>query len=338
MHTDLGRYHRQMMFQHIGDSGQEKLLEKNVLIVGCGALGSSIAEMLVRAGVGNLTIIDRDYVDLTNLQRQHLFTEEDVENHTPKVIAAKQQLNKINSQVNIEAVVLDANPNSLEPYLNNIDLVMDATDNFDIRFVINDLCQKYEIPWIFGACVGSAGMSYTILPKKTPCMDCLLKVTPMFGATCDAVGVIGPAVQVVVSFQVTEALKLLVEANDKLRTTLILFDLWQNQFQSIDVTKAKDANCKSCGDNQIYPSLDYANQQKVAVLCGRDTVQIRGKQFELNELAIHVQKFGEMVMNPFLIRLKLEEHEMVFFQDGRVFVHGTNSIASAKKLYYQIVG
>ncbi|KAB8131795.1 thiamine biosynthesis protein MoeB [Gracilibacillus oryzae] len=336
--TVMDRYHRQTLFQPIGQNGQEKLSQKHVLIVGCGALGSSIAEMLARAGIGKLTLVDRDYVDITNLQRQHLFTEDDVSNQMPKAIAVKKALEKINHHVVTEANVADATAENLPQFIKGADIIMDATDNFDIRFILNDICQKVNIPWIFGACVGSSGMSYTIIPKETPCLDCLLKVTPMFGATCDSVGVIGPAVQMVVSHQVTEAMKLLVGADEQLRSKLVLFDLWHNQFQMIDVTKAKSDTCTSCSEHASYPYLQYENQQKTEVLCGRDTVQIRGKRYDFSLLAKKLEEFGVVTENPFLVSVKTENVRLVFFKDGRTFVHGTNSIEHAKKVYYQMVG
>ncbi|MGN8645286.1 ThiF family adenylyltransferase [Gracilibacillus sp. HCP3S3_G5_1] len=332
------RYHRQILFQGIGQHGQAQLLSKHVLIIGCGALGSSSAEMLTRAGVGTITIIDRDYVEWSNLQRQHLFTEEDVQEQIPKAIAASRKLKKINSEITIQPVVMDATSENLSSYVENADIVIDATDNFDTRFLINDLAQKHRKPWIFGACVGSSGMTFSIMPEQTPCLDCLLRVTPMFGATCDAVGVIGPAVQMVVTHQTTETLKLLSGAEQKLNSKLLIFDLWNNHYQTIDVSRAKRPNCPSCGEKPTYPSLSYQGRTKTEVLCGRDTVQIRGKQYSLEVLESKLAHYGEVQVNPFLVSVHIGKKRLVFFQDGRTFVHGTNSIEDAKKLYYQIVG
>lgn len=336
--TNVNRYHRQTLFHGIGEKGQKALSEKHVLILGCGALGTSIAEMLVRAGVGYLTIIDRDYVELTNLQRQHLFTEEDVASRTPKVVAAEKQLRKINSNMTIQALVMDATADNLPHYLDRADLIMDATDNLDTRFLLNDLAHKFQIPWIFGACVGSSGMSFTIIPGKTPCLDCLLKISPMFGATCDTVGVIGPAVQMVVTHQVTEAMKLLVEVEEKVNSNLVYFDLWNNHYQTMDVTRAKQENCNSCGKHPTYPTLSFDHQMKTEVLCGRDTVQIRGKKYPLESLEEKLLPYGKVQANPFLVSVDMDNKRLVFFHDGRTFVHGTNSIEAAKKIYYQIVG
>lgn len=336
--TNISRYHRQTLFHGIGETGQKKLSDTHVLILGCGALGSSAAEMLVRAGVGHLTIIDRDYVELTNLQRQHLFTEEDVKNRTPKVIAAEKKLRQINSHCKVQALVMDATSDNLPYYLGSADLIMDATDNLDTRFLLNDLAHKFDIPWIFGACVGSSGMTFTIIPGETPCLDCLLKISPMFGATCDAVGVIGPAVQMVVTHQVTEAMKLLVEAKEKVNSKLVYFDLWNNHYRTMEVTRAKQEDCTSCGKYPTFPALSFQNQLKTAVLCGRDTVQIRGKKYPLEELEEKLLSYGSVQANPFLVSVDMENKRLVFFHDGRTFIHGTNSIEDAKKLYYQIVG
>src|SRR5699024_9873337 len=245
---------RQTLFHGIGSEGQDSLSRKHVLILGCGALRTSAAEILVRADVSHLTIIDRDYVVLTNLQRHHLFTEEDVQHITTKGIAKAKKLREINSDITIQSFVMDATNDNLPRYLNGVDLIIDATDNLDTRFLLNDIAHKYQIPWVFGACVGSSGMTFTIIPGKTPCLDCLLKVSPMFGATCDAVGVIGPAVQMVVTHQVTETLKILVDATDKINTKLIYFDLWNNHYKAMDVTKAKHQHCKSCGEQPTYPT------------------------------------------------------------------------------------
>ncbi|MFD2046489.1 MoeB/ThiF family adenylyltransferase [Ornithinibacillus salinisoli] len=333
------RYARQSLFKPIGESGQQKIGEKHVLLVGCGALGSANAEGLVRAGIGKLTIIDRDYVELTNLQRQQLFTEQDYLNQIPKAIAAKARLHDINSNVIIHAHVIDATYTSLEPLLKDVDLLIDATDNFDTRFIINDLMQKHKIPWVFGSCVGSTGMSYTILPNETPCLQCILDATPISGATCDSVGIIYPTVQMVVAHQQAEALKLLVEDDNALRTKLVTFDLWNNFYHTMNMDRSKKKSCPSCGDNPIYTYLDYEHQPKTEVLCGRNTVQIRNKRrVSLEELANRLLTVGTVKKNDFLVSVEYDSYRVVFFQDGRTLIHGTNSIDTAKKIYYQLTG
>lgn len=239
-----------------------------MLIIGAGALGSANAEMFVRAGVGTVTIVDRDYVDWSNLQRQQLYAESDVKNNLPKAVAAKKRLEEINSEVRVEALVQDVTAEELEELVTNVNVMIDATDNFETRFIVNDMAQKYAIPWIYGACVGSYGLSYTILPSKTPCLSCLLQSIPLGGATCDTAGIISPAVSLVVSHQVTEALKLLVEDYESLRDGLVSFDVWKNEYSCMNVQKLRKHNCPSCGENALYPYLNKENTSKTAVLCG----------------------------------------------------------------------
>ncbi|MFD1037764.1 MoeB/ThiF family adenylyltransferase [Virgibacillus byunsanensis] len=333
------RYSRQILFRPIGEAGQRKIQQKHVLILGSGALGTASAEALVRAGIGKLTIIDRDYVESSNLQRQQLFSEKDAIDQMPKVIAAKNRLCQINSNVEIDVHIMDATGNTLTPLLNDVDLAIDATDNFDIRFIMNDLFQKHHIPWIYGSCVGSTGMSYTILPDQTPCLQCLLNAMPVSGATCDSVGIISPAVQMVVAHQTTEAFKLLVEDYDALRSRLVTFDLWNNHYQTINVERAKKEHCPTCGVDPSFSYLDYETQTKSEVLCGRDTVQIRaGRDFNLEDLAARLTKVGEIKTNPFLLSLEYQTYRFVIFRDGRTLIHGTDSIDKAKRMYYQLIG
>ncbi|KZZ82656.1 MoeB/ThiF family adenylyltransferase [Bacillus sp. SJS] len=335
------RYSRQHLFAPIGKHGQDQISSKHVLIVGTGALGSAAAEMLARAGIGKLTLIDRDYVEWSNLQRQQLYEEKDAREKMPKALAAKNRLARINTDVHVEAYVEDAAPGNLEPLLHDIDLIIDAADNFDIRFVLNDLSHKFRIPWIYGSCVGSYGVTCTILPGKTPCLKCLLERMPPSGATCDTVGIISPAVQITAAYQTAEAMKILVEDMDHLRETFISFDLWNNQHFSIKFDKVKKENCPTCGSNPSYPHLKFENQTKSELLCGRNTVQIRPPEpiyHNLDELEKRLSVHGKIERNPFLLSCTLQGHRLVIFQDGRVFIHGTNSIQEAKKLYYQILG
>ncbi|MGG3046688.1 molybdopterin-synthase adenylyltransferase MoeB [Bacillus anthracis] len=335
------RYSRQQLFKPIGDRGQEKIRNKHVLIVGAGALGSASAESFVRAGIGKLTIIDRDYVEWSNLQRQQLYSEEDAREKLPKAIAAKNRLEKLNSEVQIDAFVMDACAENLEGLLENVDVIIDATDNFDIRFIINDLSQKYNIPWVYGSCVGSYGMSYTIIPQETPCLHCVLKNVPVTGVTCDIAGIISPTVQIVAAYQVAEALKILVEDFAAIRKTFFMFDIWSNQNHFIKLGKIKTDDCPSCGLNRTYPYLSYENQTKVAVLCGRNTVQIRtveSRQYNFDDIEKVLKKLGEVDRNPYLLSCQLDEYRVVIFRDGRVFIHGTNDISKAKQLYYRVFG
>lgn len=315
---------------------------KHVLIIGAGALGTGSAEMLVRAGVGKITIADWDYVEWSNLQRQQLYTEEEAKQRIPKAVAAKKRLTAINSEVEICCHVMDVSVEEMEQLVEGVDLILDASDNFDIRMIINDISQKYRIPWIYSACVGSYGISYTILPGETPCLNCLLEKMPMEGITCDTVGIISPAVQMVLSFQISEALKILVEDRLHLRNKLVSFDLWENQQSSINVDKIKKEDCPSCGGERSYPYLSFSNQTKTAVLCGRDTVQIRPPQpierdLESLDKALSRQP-GKVARNPFLLSFSTAAHRLVIFRDSRVLIHGTKSISEAKTLYHRYLG
>ncbi|MET3317906.1 UNVERIFIED_ORG: adenylyltransferase/sulfurtransferase [Peribacillus simplex] len=336
------RYSRQTLFSPIGEGGQVKIQQKHILLLGAGALGSANAEALTRAGVGKLTIVDRDYVETSNLQRQQLYTEQDVEEKLPKAEAAKRHLHAINHEVEVKAVIMDATAQTLEPLLGHVDLIMDATDNFETRMIINDLSQKLQIPWIYGACVGSVGMTMTILPGQTPCLHCLLKTIPIQGMTCDTGGIISPAVTMVVAHQIAEALKILVEDWESVRPSLVTFDLWRNQYQTVRLTKVKKKDCLSCGDQRTYPFLTLENATKTAVLCGRDTVQVRPPKplkLQLEKLAKDLNGSGYMVkVNPFLLSCEKNGERMVVFQDGRALIHGTKDMVHAKALYQSILG
>lgn len=336
------RYSRQELFSPIGEEGQQKIRKKHVLIIGAGALGSANAEMFVRAGVGTVTIVDRDYVDWSNLQRQQLYVESDVENNLPKAVAAKKRLEEINSEVRVKALVQDVTAEELEELVTNVNVMIDATDNFETRFIVNDIAQKYSIPWIYGACVGSYGLSYTILPSKTPCLSCLLQSIPLGGATCDTAGIISPAVSLVVSHQVTEALKLLVEDYESLRDGLVSFDIWKNEYSCMNVQKLRKHNCPSCGENALYPYLNKENTSKTAVLCGRNTVQIRPPYKEEMDFERYKELLNDRVndlnVNPYLLSFSVEEKRLVAFKDGRVLVHGTKDISEAKTVYHRYFG
>jgi sulfur carrier protein ThiS adenylyltransferase len=335
------RYSRQELFSPIGREGQDRIREKSVLIVGAGALGAANAEALTRAGVKRIVLVDRDYVDWTNLQRQQLYSEEDARNQLPKVIAAMNRLSQINAEVEIQAHVLDMGIEEAEQLISGIDLIMDATDNFETRLLINDLAQKYHVPWIYGACVGSYGISYTILPGDGPCLNCLLDKIPANGQTCDTAGIISPAVQMVTAYQTAEALKILVEDFEAVRKKIVTFDLWTNEQVQLGMGKAKKTDCPSCGGEPSYPYLDKASEMKTAVLCGRDTVQIRpatSREINLEQLEDRLLAHGQVRRNPYLLEVRSETHRIVLFKDGRALVHGTKNTAEAKSIYHKFIG
>lgn len=337
------RYSRQILFPGIGEQGQKALQLKHALIIGVGALGTANAEILARSGVGRITLADRDYVEFSNLQRQQLFTEQHAVDRIPKAAAAKDRLQAVNSDITIEAHIMDVNAETLEGLAAGVDLIIDATDNFETRMLINDVAMKYGIPWIYGACVASYGISMAILPKVTPCLHCLLETIPQAGAaTCDTAGIIAPTVQMVVAHQSAEALKILSGNLDAVQKKLVSFDLWNNQYTKIGLSSAKKSDCPSCGEHPSFPFLQWENRTKTAVLCGRNTVQIRpGKLFstDFSELCSRFRILGiECEENPFLLSFQAEDCRVVLFKDGRALIHGTKDIERAKTVYHRFIG
>jgi molybdopterin-synthase adenylyltransferase len=337
------RYSRQVRFAPFGAEGQQGLAQSSVLVVGAGALGTGIAETLVRCGVGRIILADRDYVEWSNLQRQQLFTEADALERMPKAAAAQSRLQQINSEVVIEAHVIDVRAEELEGLISGVDLIMDGTDNFDTRLIINDMAQKHGIPWIYGACVGSYGITYTILPGETPCLHCLLGTVPLGGDTCDTAGILPQAVQLVTANATAEALKLLGKRKAQLRNKLLTFDVWRNEHQEIGVKAAKKENCPSCGSHPIYPYLTAANTERSDVLCGRDTVQIRParpQKLNLQETANRLSRLGSgsVDSNAYLVSFIEGPYRLVIFADGRALIHGTKDIAAARSFYHRYFG
>jgi len=338
-----GRYSRQVRFAPFGSEGQKRLSHSSVLVVGAGALGTGIAETLTRCGVGRLVIVDRDYVEWSNLQRQQLYTEEDAVLRMPKAEAAKLRLQSINSDVSIEAHVMDVRAEELESLVQGMDLIMDGTDNFDTRLIINDIAQKHRIPWIYGACVGSYGITYTIVPGETPCLNCLLGSVPLGSDTCDIAGILPQAVQLVTANATTEAMKLLGGFKANLRKRLLTFDVWRNEHQELGVSAAKKEHCPSCGSQPVYPYLTAANTERSDVLCGRDTVQIRPAQRQKLDLEFTAKRLsrlgrGRVDSNPYLVSFREGEFRLVVFADGRALIHGTSDIAVARSLYHRYFG
>ncbi|KIL41918.1 hypothetical protein SD70_04740 [Gordoniibacillus kamchatkensis] len=331
------------MFARIGPEGQRRLRGKHAFVLGAGALGTGNAELLVRAGVGRLTIVDRDYVEWSNLQRQQLYEEADARDRLPKAAAAQRRLQRLNGDVDVRGVVADVGPAELEELASGADVLIDATDNFDARLLLNDFAVRQRLPWVYGACVGSYGTTLTIIPGETPCLSCLLESVPLGGATCDTVGVIAPVVQMVVAYQGAAALKLLVGDSEALNRKLISFDLWSNQHTAIDVSRMKRPGCPTCGEHPTYPHLQPEQQTRTAVLCGRDTVQLRppagAVRRDLAELARALRRLGADVQaNEFLVSFTAGSHRLVVFADGRALVHGTKDVAEARSLYHKYLG
>ncbi|QWU14024.1 Molybdopterin or thiamine biosynthesis adenylyltransferase [Paenibacillus sophorae] len=338
-----GRYSRQVRFAPFGAEGQRKLAGSSVLVVGAGALGTGIAETLVRCGVGRVVIADRDYVEWSNLQRQQLYTEEDAERRIPKAAAAKARLSAINSEVTVESHIMDVRAEELEALVPGIDLIMDGTDNFDTRLILNDIAQKHGIPWIYGACVASYGVTYTFIPGETPCLNCLLGTVPLGGDTCDTAGILPQAVQMVTSNATAEAIKLLGGRKEQLRRKLLTFDIWRNEYQEIGVGAARKEHCPSCGKDPVYPYLSAANTERSDVLCGRNTVQIRPavrSSISLPDTAHRLSRLGlgKVDINPYLVSFNDGDYRVVVFGDGRALVHGTNDISAARSVYHRYFG
>lgn len=332
------RYSRQELF--LGSRAQAKIKEASVIIIGAGALGSASAEMLARAGIGRLTIVDRDYVDLSNLQRQQLYTEDDVRNQLPKAIAAKTRLEQINSEIIINSFIEDVNGLNIEELLKDHSVIVDATDNFETSLIVNDAAVKHGIPFLFGACVGSYGLTYPIIPGETPCLHCLLNHLPMDGMTCDTVGVISPIVQITAALQVTQVLQIL--SGETLSPMLQSMDIWKNEKAEINVTQLKNKLCPSCGEHPSYPFLLFENQMKTDVLCGRDAVQLRPglkpKTYSLPHLLERLEnQVTNPVLNRYLLSCKFEYYRIVFFKDGRAIIHGTNEAKKARAVYNRFI-
>lgn len=335
------RYSRQILFNEIGKAGQEKLLNSRVLLVGCGALGASHAEMLARAGIGRLRIVDRDFVEFTNLQRQTLFKEADAAERLPKAIAAKQRIAEINSEIEVEPIVADVNHSNIEPLIYECDLVMDGTDNFQVRYLLNDACVRSGKTWIYGAAVSSYGTTMTIIPGETPCLRCIFEEMPDAGSspTCDTAGVIMPIISSISSIQVSEALKLLTGNRDDLHGSLVQIDIWANDWRKIKMN-APNPDCIACGKRQ-FEFLDAESQGFAAVLCGRDAVQIapsRPTRLDLRTLASRLAPLGEVKANEYLVRFILGESEVTIFEDGRAIIKGIDDVAAARGIYAKFIG
>lgn len=335
------RYSRQILFSEIGKAGQEKLLNSRVVIIGCGALGASHAEMLSRAGVGRLKIVDRDFVEFTNLQRQTLFKESDAAERLPKAIAAKIRIGEINSEIEVEALVADVNRSNVEQVIRDADLVIDGTDNFQIRYLLNDACVKVGKTWIYGAAVSSYGTTMTIIPGETPCLRCIFEEMPDAGSspTCDTAGVIMPIIAAISSVQVSEAMKLLVGDRDSLHGFLMQIDIWQNDWRKIKLA-APNPDCPACGLHR-YDFLDAESPEFAAVLCGRDAVQISppaATTIDLATFSDKVNHLGDVKQNEYLVRFTSGDNEITVFRDGRAIVKGTDDIAVARSLYARYIG
>ena len=364
MSQDLHRYHRQMLLPGFGEAGQRKLLSSTALVLGCGALGTVAADLLARAGVGHLVIIDRDFVELTNLQRQVLFDEQDIADALPKAEAARRKIARINSAVRVTAVVDDINHRNVERYAQGADVLVDGLDNFETRYLANDYAVKHGVPYVYGGVVGTTGAAFTVLPHTprgkapwettengnlaTPCLRCLFEEAPPPGAspTCDTVGVLGPAVNIVAGTEVSETLKILTGNYEHVSRTLLNVDLWTNTILQLKVHNARErTDCPTCRQRRF----DYLEGQvgsSATSLCGRDAVQLTHRQstsgIDMKGVAERLRSHGSVVANEFLVRAALEDngnrYELTLFPDGRAIVKGTAEAGVARSLYARYVG
>ena len=336
------RYSRQILFAGIGEQGQTHLLQSSAVLVGCGALGTILANLLVRAGVGRLRIIDRDFVESSNLQRQTLFEESDARESLPKAVAAERRLRLANSGPAIEGIVADLTPKNARGLLSGFQVILDGTDNFQTRLLINDVAIALSIPWIYGAAVGSYGVTLTIRPSETPCLACLLEAnegsaTISADTTCDTDGILNAAASLVASIEAAEALKILAGKPEALHGRLVSCDVWAGKFQSIRI--ARNPECRACGQGE-FAYLEGKVQPQIT-LCGRNSVQIHehSRTLNLSELSDRLTSAAsEIRHNDFLLQFRLPPYELTVFADGRAIVKGTQDPSVARSLYARYIG
>jgi molybdopterin/thiamine biosynthesis adenylyltransferase len=341
MSEQLARYSRQMILPGWGQEGQERLAGRTAVVVGCGALGSHIAAHLARAGVGRLVLADRDFVEWHNLPRQALYDEGDAWAGLPKAVAAARRLRRINAQVQIDEHILDINADTVEALIDGADLVLDGSDNFEVRYLLNEACVKQGIPWIYGGVLGTYGLTAPILPGETPCLRCLLGPMPPPGAvaTCETAGILGTVVAVIAALEVTEGLKILLDRRDELLHSLVMVDVWHGDFERAAVQKGKES-CPVCDEGR-YEFLRAEQGSVTTVLCGRNAVQVSPRPapaLDLPTLARRLSSLGPVQANEYLVRLDLEDQQLTVFADGRAIVKGTDDPALARSLYARFVG
>jgi len=344
LHTDSqaglqtnDRYSRQVLFREIGAEGQRKLARSRVVIVGCGATGSALASLLGRSGVGTLHILDRDYVEPSNLQRQTLFDESDARESLPKAIAAARQISRFNSRITVEPLTADLVPANADSLLGSADLILDGTDNFETRYLINDYAMKNSVAWIYAAAVGSYAVTMNILPGETACLACIFPEPPRGTVeTCETAGILNSAVNLVASLAATEALKFLVGARAKMRRTLLSWDVWTNERAELAATHSR-AGCRACSGDFIH----LAGEGRPHItMCGRNSVQIheRERPVDFAELSARLQPHGKVRHNEFVLKFWHDPYEMTLFPDGRAIIKGTTDTAIARSLYARYVG
>ncbi len=339
----LERYSRQMRFPGVGEDGQQKLLASHVTLCGCGALGTVLANALVRAGVGHLRLVDRDFIETNNLQRQVLFDEHDVAENLPKAEAAARKLNAINSSVHVEPVVTDIDHTNILELVKDADLILDGTDNFEIRYLINDVAVKLGKPWIYGGCIGSHGLTMTILPGETPCLRCVFEAAPAPGeaATCETAGVLSPIVNIVASYQATEAFKVLTGRREQINRDLIFVDVWENINRRIKIAPLLGKVDCPCCQRRRFEWLEGEQGSHTTSLCGRNAVQVSHRtaaRLNFENMARHLEALGDVSYNRFMLKFQADGCEFTVFPDGRAIIKGTSDVDKARTLYAKYIG
>ncbi len=333
------RYSRQTLFPGVGKSGQQRLNSSQVVVVGCGALGSVGAEMLARAGVGHLTVVDRDFVEASNLQRQSLFTERDALENLPKAVAAERVLRSINSSIEVKGVVADVTFENIEELCREADLIFDGSDNFEVRFLINDYSVREGTPWVYGAALGAYGISFAVVPGYTPCLRCLFSEPPAVGSveTCETAGILAPVIHAVCSKQVAQTVRLLV--GEPASKRILQLDIWDDEWRTVDLREPLEG-CECCSQRS-FPYLEGRIGSRMTRLCGRNAVQVHSpevRRIELRDLADRLGQTFEVQVNEYLLRFKVKEHDISIFPDGRAIIKGTDDLSLARTLYSKYVG
>lgn len=334
------RYSRQTLFSGVGQAGQRRIRASRVTVIGCGALGSVNAEMLTRAGVGRLRLVDRDYVEESNLQRQSLFTEEDAREQIPKAVAAERVLRTINSEVKVEGIVEDVTSDNIEALCRESHVIVDGTDNFETRYLVNDYSVKERVPWIYGACLGSYGVGFAFQPGRTPCLQCLFEGPPPGGSveTCDTVGILAPAVHAVAAYQTAQTMKLLIGESPPAQ--IFQLDIWKNRIRISSADKAREDQCPCCGAGQ-FRFLKGREKARMIRLCGRNAVQVSPRhraRLDFQQLSRRLEKSGKVAFNEYMMRVHIGPYEICLFPNGRSIIKGTEDFSKARAIYAKFVG
>ncbi len=341
-HDDLlkNRYSRQVRFAGIGEAGQRMMMQSRVLIVGCGALGTNLTNNLVRGGVGFIRIADRDFVEESNLQRQQLFTTQDVRGNLPKAEAARRRLDAINPHIEIDAHVLDVDSTNIEELARDVDLILDGSDNFEVRYLINDVAVKLGKPWVYAGVIGGSGMTCAFIPGRTGCLSCLFPESPTPGesGTCDTAGILNTTVQVIAGIQATRAMQILIGADAEALGKMTTYDVWENTFSAITLRAAPD--CETCA-KRTFTHLNAERGSFASSMCGRNAFQLSWQekhQLDLDAIGNRLAQLGEVSTNPFLLKFSCEDATITLFKDGRAIIEGVDTAARARELYSRYIG